>query len=113
VMEAQVSGLPAIVSDQGGPRTIVPDGVSGRVLNTEDEAAWVSALLGYARDPSLRANHSAEAEARMRGRDIGASFDHFWDVCDRVWKKHLANHGILPREMGMPSPGGRGVPATV
>jgi len=113
VMEAQVSGLPAIVSDQGGPRTIVAEGVSGRVLNTDDEAAWASALVAYARDPDLRSRHSAEAESRMHGRDIGDSFDHFWDVCDRVWKKHLASHGILPREAGIRSPEGRGIPAAV
>lgn len=37
VMEAQSSGIPAIVSDKGGPRNLVKDGKSGYILEAKDE----------------------------------------------------------------------------
>jgi glycosyltransferase involved in cell wall biosynthesis len=49
VLEAQACGLPALVSDCGGPKEIVVDGQTGRVLSVADPGAWVGVL-----DPLLR-----------------------------------------------------------
>ena len=40
VMEAQASGLPALVSNEGGPAEIVQDQVTGLVLPANTAAAW-------------------------------------------------------------------------
>ncbi len=45
VLEAMASGVPAIVTPDGGPKTIVQDGVTGRVVPDEDFAAAVAAAL--------------------------------------------------------------------
>ena len=44
VMEAQASGLPVLVSDEGGPREVMDDGLTGQVLLGSDSAAWAHAI---------------------------------------------------------------------
>lgn len=44
VMEAQSSGIPAIVSDKGGPRNLVLDDESGYILKANDEI-WKEKIL--------------------------------------------------------------------
>ena len=39
-MEAQACGLPAIVSNEGGPKETVADGVTGLVLPHNDPNRW-------------------------------------------------------------------------
>src|SRR6202167_1033026 len=55
VLEALASGVPAIVTPAGGPRTIVRDGETGRIVPDDQFAAAICALLD---DP--------EGHARMR-----------------------------------------------
>jgi glycosyltransferase involved in cell wall biosynthesis len=45
VLEALASGVPAIVTPDGGPKTIVRDGETGRVVPDEDFAPTIAALL--------------------------------------------------------------------
>jgi glycosyltransferase involved in cell wall biosynthesis len=97
VMEAQASGLPALVSDEGGPRTIVRDGETGLVLPGCDAAAWGRALAELAGDASRRDRMGTAAAAMMGGRGIGASFEHFWRLCHEVRRDHL-------RALGVPAP---------
>ena len=40
VMESQASGLPVIVTDQGGPKEIVQDGQTGYVLEADAKEQW-------------------------------------------------------------------------
>jgi glycosyltransferase involved in cell wall biosynthesis len=46
VLEALASGVPAIVTPDGGPAHIVQDGVTGRVARDEDFAPAIADLLG-------------------------------------------------------------------
>jgi phosphatidylinositol alpha 1,6-mannosyltransferase len=48
VLEAMASGVPAIVTPDGGPKTIVRDGETGRVVADEDFASAAAEIL---RDP--------------------------------------------------------------
>ena len=57
VLEALASGVPAIVTPDGGPPTIVRDGVTGRIVSDEGFAAAVAAVLA---DP---AKHAAMRQA--------------------------------------------------
>ncbi|MDZ4177876.1 MAG: glycosyltransferase [Coriobacteriia bacterium] len=45
VLEAQACGVPALVTDVGGPKEIVVDGQSGFVLGSRDHEAWVLAAV--------------------------------------------------------------------
>ncbi|MRS12240.1 MAG: glycosyltransferase [Actinobacteria bacterium] len=44
VLEAQSCGLPALVSDAGGPKDIVRDGVTGTVVREAGASAWAGAI---------------------------------------------------------------------
>jgi len=54
VVEALACGVPAVVSDQGGPCEIVEDGISGLVFAGDDVEALRSALQRLLDDPGLR-----------------------------------------------------------
>lgn len=90
VMEAQASGLPVLVTDRGGPREIVDDGVTGLVLPASDRARWTAALTDLACDqPRRRRMGEAGAEA-MKSRTFAASFEHYWRVHERARAEHDA-----------------------
>jgi colanic acid/amylovoran biosynthesis glycosyltransferase len=54
-LEAMAVGLPVVVTDVGGMREAVTDGVEGRVVPPRDPAALAAALLELAADERLRA----------------------------------------------------------
>jgi phosphatidylinositol alpha 1,6-mannosyltransferase len=68
VLEALSSGVPAIVTPDGGPKTIVHDGETGRIVPDKEFAAAVSEVL---RDP---AKHAAMRQA-ARAYALMASWD--------------------------------------
>jgi phosphatidylinositol alpha 1,6-mannosyltransferase len=68
VLEALASGVPGIVTPDGGPPTIVREGETGRIVPDEEFAAAVSGILG---DP---AKHAAMREA-ARAYALTASWD--------------------------------------
>ena len=70
IIEAQASGLPVVVSDVGGPKELVADGVSGFVTKALDPQALAEAIRRLAADPrSARRNVPA---ARGKASSIGA-----------------------------------------
>jgi glycosyltransferase involved in cell wall biosynthesis len=54
VLEAMACGLPVVVTDAGGMREAVRDGVDGFVVGVRDVDAMALALERLARDPELR-----------------------------------------------------------
>ncbi|MCA9312152.1 MAG: glycosyltransferase [Phycisphaerales bacterium] len=101
VMEAQISGLPAVVTDEGGPCEIISDGVNGRVVPAQDLEGWVNAASDLIRDADLRTRMARAAMASMEGRDISGAFEHFWTQHMRVWHNHLRAIGIDPASKGI------------
>jgi glycosyltransferase involved in cell wall biosynthesis len=78
VMEAQSSGLPAIVSDTGGPRELVEDGTTGLVVDGQDVGRWRAAIEQLLDDDVLRGRMSRAATARMSRRGLDQTFNSFW-----------------------------------
>lgn len=104
VMESQASGLPVLVTDQGGPKEVVEHGETGFVLGAEALSEWVDAIVGLVRDDARRGAMGAQAAAAMGRFDISHSFENFWEVHEQAWREHLARHGITPRAAGSGSP---------
>jgi glycosyltransferase involved in cell wall biosynthesis len=68
VLEALASGVPAIVNHDGGPKTIVQDGVTGRIVN---DSEFTGAIAGILTNP---AQHT-QMRAASRQYSLTASWD--------------------------------------
>jgi glycosyltransferase involved in cell wall biosynthesis len=68
VLEALASGVPAIVTPDGGPKTIVRDGITGRIATDDGFTAAVAGVL---------ADAGAHAEMRAAARDYALTMS--WD----------------------------------
>ena len=79
VVEAMASGLPVVVSDQGGPSELLRDSQDGEKVVTGDVGRWISAIERL----SLGQNSVKEREARRQrtvmGRSWSDAFDRFWN----------------------------------
>lgn len=84
VMEAQASGLPAIVSDEGGPKETVADQVSGLVLPATDPDVWADAIDRLLDDEPTRQRFSRSAVARSARYSLANTFEQFWNEHLRV-----------------------------
>lgn len=61
VLEAQASGLPVIVSDEGGPRELMVDGETGLVFRAGSGAGLTSAIRSMVSDPQRLAHMGGNA----------------------------------------------------
>lgn len=97
VFEAQACGLPALVSDQGGPREIIEPGVTGWVAPSRDLDAWARRITEFLR---LRRDHP-DLLTEMR----------------QAARARIAHHGnwnrVLDELMGIPGERGSGSVAWV
>ncbi len=87
VLEAFASGVPAVVTNSGGPKFIVREGVSGFVGQTD--ADFVDRTAKLLRDPELRLRMARAARAQALGES--------WDtVFEKVYEGYL--FGIQGRQ---------------
>jgi glycosyltransferase involved in cell wall biosynthesis len=84
VMEAQCSGLPALVTDQGGPGEIVQHDRTGLVLSARDPRAWGDAIVSLGCDPARRREMGRLAAAAIRPMTLRASLDDYWRLHEEV-----------------------------
>lgn len=130
VIEAQACGLPVLVSDVGGPREVMDDGVTGRVVAGTSAADWSAAVDDLLDDVAARARMSRTAPQRVGRFARGDGFEAFWDhhvtaaqaaVPADVWcapdaatpsslaansasPSASANHAVKPDEVSQPVP---------
>lgn len=79
VQEALASCVPVLVTDGGGPKTIIEHGIDGLVSSTDEEMC--EQALALLRDPERRAAMGKAGRARMLGRP--------WDdVFERVYSAY-------------------------
>ncbi|MDQ3116980.1 MAG: glycosyltransferase [Verrucomicrobiota bacterium] len=78
IIEAQAAGLPVIVSDVGGPRELVTDGVNGLITKALDVAGFTAAIRRLVEDEPLRKEMSAAARRSVEDRSWPSAFRKFW-----------------------------------
>ncbi len=96
VIEAQCSGLPAIVSNEGGPKEIVEDHVTGRILGGTDVGIWTQAIAELLSDPAARDRMSRAAAGRIGQFDLRRTFEDFWSRHARLAQGELSEDELLP-----------------
>ena len=78
VIEAFASGLPAVVSDQGGPRELVQDGKTGYITKSLDAGDFATAISRLVDDKKLRETMGKNARRSVEDRDWSEAFKKFW-----------------------------------
>jgi glycosyltransferase involved in cell wall biosynthesis len=82
IIEAQASGLPVIVSDLGGPKELVEDGVNGIVTKAHDADDFARAINRLTGDPKLRARMGEKARKSVVDRSWPGAFRKFWQATE-------------------------------
>jgi glycosyltransferase involved in cell wall biosynthesis/predicted metal-dependent phosphoesterase TrpH len=83
LVEAGASGLPCVAVDEGGPRSIVVDGETGRLCDA-DAGMLAAAIRQLADSPAWRAKLGRQARAAAGARTWEASMKELADGYDRV-----------------------------
>jgi glycosyltransferase involved in cell wall biosynthesis len=78
VVEAMASGLPVVVSDQGGPGELLRDPRDGEKVVAGDVAKWVSAILRVAGNVNNMEIRQARRDRTIAGRGWHDAFQSFW-----------------------------------
>jgi glycosyltransferase involved in cell wall biosynthesis len=79
VIEAQASGVPVLVSDHGGPKEAMDDGITGQIVGTTDPAAWTAAIDELLTDIPRRLRLSRTGPQRMARFSLANMFEAFWE----------------------------------
>lgn len=79
VMESQASGIPALVTTEGGPQHIIDDGHTGHALPA-DAPLWSAMLEHLIGDAPLRERMGQQAHLGMQRHGFEASFEAWWHM---------------------------------
>jgi glycosyltransferase involved in cell wall biosynthesis/predicted phosphodiesterase len=79
-LEAGASGLPAIVSDRGGPQMYVQDGNTGWVLPTDEAGTWSDRIIGCSNDPSLKAFGGRARDHIANNFTLDHTLQSYWEL---------------------------------
>lgn len=80
ILEAQATGLPCVVSDQGGPRELVADGEDGFITKGGDLNALCDATRKLCSDADLRARMGEASRRRVADRNWPNAARRFWEI---------------------------------
>lgn len=90
VLEAFASGVPAVVTNGGGPKFIVRHGISGFVA--DDDTAFIDHTAALLNDPALRRRMSHSAREQAAGESWDSVFDKVYEgYAIRVERKQYAS----------------------
>jgi glycosyltransferase involved in cell wall biosynthesis len=78
VIEALASGLPCIVSDQGGPKDLIEPGVTGYITPALDAEAFATQIQGALADATKLAAMRTAAREAVENRDWRDAARKFW-----------------------------------
>ncbi|MEA3404753.1 MAG: glycosyltransferase [Pseudomonadota bacterium] len=77
IMESQASGLGCLVSDMGGPQSLIINNQTGKILPKNSDQAWLEGLKTTLTNPDLIQRWSEQSRGHMLGYDIHDSYRDF------------------------------------
>jgi len=80
VLEAQASGIPVVVADEGGPSENLEAGRTGLVFKAGSSFALVKAIEELLESPARRQEMAIEARRYMENRSFDKAFEAFWQM---------------------------------
>ena len=78
ILEALASGVPCVVSDQGGPKDLIEHGVTGFITRARDAEDFTRKVQQLSDDSSLRQTMSSAARKAVQDRDWAEAGRQFW-----------------------------------
>ncbi|NTV57356.1 MAG: glycosyltransferase family 1 protein, partial [Deltaproteobacteria bacterium] len=84
VLEAQASGLPVIVTDEGGPRENLVPGKTGFIVPSKEKEVLLDTLVSLVDDPAQRERMRVHAREYMENRSFETAFLQLWDTYGSV-----------------------------
>jgi glycosyltransferase involved in cell wall biosynthesis len=96
VLESQASGLPVLVSDRGGPKEVVDEGITGFILPGDRAGAWAEAIATLATDPERRQRMGRSAVTRSARYSLKGCFEQFWEVHEAALRDPAAGAPAPP-----------------
>lgn len=91
VLEAQASGIPVIVSNQGGPQENMHPGQSGLVVTENSVEAWVEAIEILLENPEKRRRMGSNARKLMEDRSFEKAHIAAFEMYKHFSWQHAAN----------------------
>ena len=93
VMEAHASSVCSVVSDRGGPQSIVnyQNRPGGRVVRGNDTEAWVEAVVALLENATMRHHLGRQGHENMRSFSIVDSFNDFASAHMRLLQSNDQN----------------------
>lgn len=89
VQEALASAVPAVVTNQGGPRFIIDDGITG--FAAANDAEFITRVVDLVRGQQLRRRMGAAARAATRNRRwedvLSTVYHHYQELCETAAAK--------------------------
>lgn len=85
VMEAQASGLGCLVSNVGGPQSLIVDNETGQILPEEKPSEWVEALFQVLSNPQTRQDFKNNSRQHIERYNIVDSFNQFIEVHKKIY----------------------------
>ena len=80
LLEAQASGIPALVSSKGGPQHAISDGQTGLVVSPMTPATLSAAIESVLADPNRLATMRRAARSYALRQSNAKAFDEFWSL---------------------------------
>jgi glycosyltransferase involved in cell wall biosynthesis len=80
ILEAMASGVPCVVSDQGGPKDLIAHGKTGFITRALDADDFTQHVEKIVIDPGLRHAMGNEAHRAVLGRDWAEAGRKFWEL---------------------------------
>lgn len=89
VMESQASGIPVLVSDIGGPQSLIDsEHPGGFVVRGNDKQKWKEAIKNMIQSPDIRKQMGENGKLSMAKLPIEDSFTGFWNHQLRAYEQN-------------------------